>query len=333
VARKGLLASVTAGDTSSAANEARSEYTRRGASRSMMISIEEMAENSKRMIAGEVVVTLDPDLIDSSFVSDRLGDDDGEGDYRSLLEAIKENGQSTPILVRPHPSTHGRYMVVFGHRRRRVAEELGIPVRAVVKNIEDIGHIIAQGQENTARANLSFIEKALFAKKLLDMGQTKNTIKSALTIDDTLLSRMLAVGQNVPTEVIEAIGSAKSVGRDRWEEFKKLVAVSANADLAKSLVRSNEFHAQPTADRFNFLLGRLKARRKAAREAGGQKVVEASWIAKDKMVAASYRNTGKTFSLSLKSENAGEFGRYISSNLEALYQAFETANASNETGD
>ena len=57
-------------------------------------------------------------------------------------------------------------MIVFGHRRARVARDLGINVRAVVKPLADIEHVIAQGQENTARADLSFIEKSLFARKL-----------------------------------------------------------------------------------------------------------------------------------------------------------------------
>ena len=39
-------------------------------------------------------------------------------------------------------------------------------VRAVVKEMKDREHVIAQGQENSARANLSFIEKALFAARI-----------------------------------------------------------------------------------------------------------------------------------------------------------------------
>jgi len=76
-------------------------------------------------------------------------------------------------------------MIVFGHRRARVPRT-SHPRSAVVKNLEDIAHIVMQGQENTARANLSFIEKALFGKKLREMGQSKETIKAALTVDDTL---------------------------------------------------------------------------------------------------------------------------------------------------
>lgn len=331
MARKNLLASVTGSETPKTDSEARSEYARRGASRSMMISIDEMAENAKKMIAGEAIVSLDASLLDGSFVSDRIEDDDE--DYVLLRDAIKEQGQSTPILVRPHPRHEGRYMIVFGHRRARVAKELGVSVRAVVKNLEDIAHIVAQGQENTARANLSFIEKALFAKKLLDMGQSKDTIKSALTVDDTLLSRMLSVAETVPAAVIEAIGAAKTVGRDRWEELKKQVKHTESAEFAKQVARSDGFQAKDAADRFNYLLAQLKAARKNPRRAAQQKVETASWMPEDNMVAASFRNTGRTFSLSLKSKNAGEFGDFISSNLESLYRAFKEAKVRSETGD
>jgi ParB family chromosome partitioning protein len=328
--RKNLLAGVTGIETPSAAKEARSEYASRGASRSMRMSIDEMAESAKRMIAGEGIVSLDADLVDESFVSDRLAED--EESYIQLREAIRERGQSTPILVRPHPNIAGRYMIVFGRRRTRVARELKIPVRAVIKDLEDIAHIIAQGQENTARANLSFIEKALFAKKLLAMGQTKKTIKSALTVDDTLLSRMLSVAEAIPTPVIEAIGAANSVGRDRWEELKKLVIRPKNAELAQQVIGSGEFRSKSGSDRFHHLLWHLKAARRApqkptqTRQAG-------TWAPDDKMVAANYRNTGKTFSLSLSSRDAGEFGSFISSSLESLYRAFRETRVKAETGD
>jgi ParB family chromosome partitioning protein len=332
MARKNLLTGITAHpEPSKADHEARSDYARRGASRSMLISIDEMAENAKKMIAGETIVELAADVIDGSFVSDRIEDTDEE--YRVLRDAIKENGQSTPILVRPHPQHDGRYMIVFGHRRARVARELGVPVRAVVKNLEDIAHIIAQGQENTARANLSFIEKALFAKKLLGMGQSKDTIKSALMIDDTLLSRMLSVAETIPPAVVDALGAAKSVGRDRWEELKKLVMDPASAELALQEIASAEFIAKEASERFNFLLARLIASRKSPRKSGARKAAMASWTAEDKMVAASIENTAKTYSLSLKSKHASEFGQFISSNLDSLYQAFIAAKVRNETGD
>jgi ParB family chromosome partitioning protein len=326
--RKNLLASITGPETPKADHDTRSAYAARGASRSMMLSIDEMAENSKKMIAGEAIVSLDPKLVDVSFVSDRIGDDQ---EYAELRDAIKEQGQSTPILVRPHPGDEGRYMVVFGHRRARVAKELGIEVRAVVKDLEDIAHVIAQGQENTARTNLSFIEKALFAKKLLDMGQGKHTIKAALTVDDTLLSRMLSVADTIPLAIIEAIGAAKTVGRDRWEDLKKLMLRPSCAEHAREVIRSEDFRSKETADRFNHLLAQLKIGRKSPRKAG-QDNAPASWASEDRRIEASYRNTGKTFSLAFTSKDAGAFGQFISSSLESLYTAFRAAK-NHEAGD
>ena len=46
--RKNLLATVTSPETPAAEVSARSDYARRGASRSMMMSIDEMAENARR---------------------------------------------------------------------------------------------------------------------------------------------------------------------------------------------------------------------------------------------------------------------------------------------
>jgi ParB family transcriptional regulator, chromosome partitioning protein len=327
MARKNLLASVTGQETTNAGHEARSEYASRGASRSMMLSIEEMAENAKKMIAGEAVVSLDPNLVDGSFVSDRIEDDEEE--FALLKQGIEKEGQLQPILVRPHPEVDGRFMIVFGHRRTRAAKELGIPVRAVVKNLEAIAHIVAQGQENSRRANLSFIEKALFAAKLLSMGQSKETIKSALSIDDTLLSRMLSVVESVPPTVIDAIGAAKSVGRDRWEELKKLLAHPKNAEFAGELVGTNDFQSLEGTERFNHLLTELKRVRKVARKPAHDRG-SGAWAPDDQMVAASYRNTGKTFSLSLTSKDASEFGQFISSNLETLYRDFKETKVRNQ---
>lgn len=330
MARKNLLASITGPSVDRTAAETRSDYATRGASRSMMLSIEELAESAKRLSDGETIVSLDPALLDASFVSDRIEDDEEE--FALFRQGIEKDGQLQPILVRPHPKRDGRYMIVFGHRRARAARELGINVRAVVKNVEEIAHIIAQGQENTRRADLSFIEKSLFAARLLAMGQSKDTIKSAISVDDTLLSRMLSVVEIIPAQVIEAIGAAKTIGRDRWEDLKKLLLRPGAVDQAVELLASDDFSGLDAPARFNRLLTQLQRGRKPARPASAPQSV-GSWAPQDKRVAASYRNTGKAFSLSLKSKDAGEFGHYLSSNLEALYQAFREAKQRNQTGD
>lgn len=332
MARKHLLDSVTASlsatDTASSPSEARSEYAKRGASRSMMLSLDEMAENSMRILEGETVVSIDPTLLEGSFIADRVGDDDD--DYRLLLEAIRQAGQSSPILVRPHPDDTGRYMIVYGHRRARVARELGINVRAIIKPLEDIAHIIAQGQENTARANLTFIEKSLFAKKLSNSGMTKDTIRAALTVDDTLLSRMLAVVENVPVTVLEAVGSAKGVGRDRWEELKKLVILPLKAKEAIEFVGGDEFTNSTPENRFDVLLSHLNKGKKPKQLAS--KAAARTWALADNTVSVSTKGSGKTFTLALKSKDASRFGTYVSEQLEQLYREFRQRE-NEQTGD
>lgn len=320
MARKNLLKSVTGQNTAQPEIEARAEYTRRGASRSMMVSIDEMAENAKRLTAGEAIVSLDTALVDSSFVSDRIDDDPEE--FAVFVEAIRAQGQSTPILVRPHPTASGRYMIVFGHRRTRAAKALGVPVRAIVKQMEDIAHVVTQGQENTARANLSFIEKALYGRKLLAMGHDKTTIRSALSVDETVLSRMLSVAEIVPSSVIDALGPCRSVGRDRWEELKRAVADPKAAENAGRIIQTEEFQAVASADQFAFLLKQLvRPRRKAVKAKG----LAGSWSAPDEAVKATFATSGKIFSLKLAAPQASEFGRYLSENLKGIYDAFQAS--------
>jgi ParB family chromosome partitioning protein len=332
MARKHLLTNLSALPTQkpSAGNssEARADYARRGASRSMMQSLDEMAENSMRVLEGETIIMLDPELLDASSFVDRISDD--EEDFSALVEAIRHAGQSIPILVRPHPDEPDRYMIVYGHRRARAAKELGIKVRAVIKPLEDIAHVIAQGQENTARANLTFIEKALFAKKLSSSGMTKETIKTALTVDDTLLSRMLSVAENIPETILDAIGSAKGVGRDRWEEVKKLVLDPARAEWAIEFVASDPFKDLAVEARFNALLTQLKKARKPKPRVS--KPVERSWAFAEKAVAVSTKDAGKAFTLSLKSKDASRFGAFLSDQLEDLYQEFQRTETQ-QTGD
>ncbi|MGO4611618.1 ParB/RepB/Spo0J family partition protein, partial [Variovorax sp. 2RAF20] len=72
-----------------------------------------------------------------------------------LVEQIREHGQQVPILVRPHPQAKGRYQVAYGHRRLAAAKKLGLSVRAVVRDLTDDQLVVSQGQENSARTNLS----------------------------------------------------------------------------------------------------------------------------------------------------------------------------------
>ncbi len=102
MARKDIFANITAADGPRPERKATPGYANRGASRSMISSLSELAEKAAiadQALVGEAVVELDPSLVDKSFVSDRMGED--EAAFMELVEAIRERGQDTPVLVRP----------------------------------------------------------------------------------------------------------------------------------------------------------------------------------------------------------------------------------------
>jgi len=321
MARKDLLKSVMEPATNKASDGGRSNYAMRGASKSMKVSIDSLAEDARRMMDGETIVEISPNLIDSSFVSDRLGLDDDA--FQELKATIAKGQQDTPVLLRPHPDKAGRFMVVFGHRRVRVASELGRMVRAVVKSMDDVAHILAQGHENTARADLSFIEKAVFARNLADIGQPKDVIMSALTVDGTLLSRMLSVSQQIPSDIIDAVGPAKQIGRDRWEGCKKLMTAPANLKLARQVVAERSFAALKSDARFELLLSELSEKGRAVRRKTKRATPEKrTWTANGGRIKGVVGKSGKAFNVSLTSADASDFGDYIVENLDGLYKAF-----------
>lgn len=305
-------------------------YAMTGAAKTVVRSIEDLAENTKKLMEGEVIVDLDPRSLDVSSVSDRLSDDGEE--YQELKEAIQAAGQTTPILVRPIGDGQ-RYMVVFGHRRRRVAEELGIPVKAVVKKLDDITSAIAQGQENSARSNLSFIERAYFAQNLLAAGMGKDVVRSSLAIDEAMLSKMLGVIEVVPEPVIKVLGAAKRIGRDKWLNLRQLLLVPALLRVATDHVATPDFLMIPEEKRFDALHDYLK-RYKTKSSAKTSKPVESakSWMSNDKSLGFAMNAKSKKVAIELSNAEAKPFSDWLSSRMDYLYDEYRRSKP-NTDGD
>jgi ParB family chromosome partitioning protein len=298
------------------------DYTVKGASRTIMSTIDELAERADKMLEGETVVELSPETIEESFIRDRLEEDPQA--FEDLVAAIREHGQTSPILVRPHPHQDGRYMVVFGHRRLKAATALGRNVRAVVKPISDREHVIAQGQENSARADLSFIEKATFARRLSELHYDNDStiVMTALSVDKATLSKMMSVA-NMPRDILDAIGGAKLPGRDRWYELKLLLERPANLAKLREVLAATDLEGLNGDARFAFVVDAL-TRKKASGYARPPK--KSKWVPKDKSVAravsAEIRNDGKSYTLALKAKDAVGFGEFIADSLDDLYAEY-----------
>jgi ParB family transcriptional regulator, chromosome partitioning protein len=306
---------------------------RRGAFGMMSRAADEMAakvasaeEIEKQLLSGTQIIQLDPDLLEASFVVDRLEDDD-DSSLQELIHAIGERGQDSPILVRPIPDSEGRYQIVFGHRRAKAAKALGIKVNAAVKQLSDQEHVIAQGQENTARADLSFIERALFARKLAEQFDNA-TIMSSLAINKTVLSKLQSVTTNIPEAVIYKIGAARGVGRDRWYDLSVLLK-SSSVDGLEHLLRQDRFKTASSNDRFLMVFNLAKKHDKTVSTKKQGALAANLWAPEDKSVSVITKSRPKDFSLVLTEKEARPFGEWISTNLNELYEAFRKSKQEN----
>ena len=234
-----------------------------GAVKAMNLGLQRLSEEAsaakslRATLAGaEHVIEIAPSEIDRSFVRDRLPVET-DPSYESLKAQIAGQGQQVPILVRPHPEDSQRYQVAYGHRRLRAAAELGRPVKAIVRKLTDDELVIAQGQENSERRELSFIERALFASLLEKRDFDRSTITAALGVDKPELSRLLGVVAAVDAEVIQAIGPAPKVGRPRWLMFAEKASGPEAAKIAKRVVEGNAFATMDSNARFAAVLSAL----------------------------------------------------------------------------
>lgn len=210
-------------------------------------------------LKARAVIELTADQIDPGGLTDRL-EIDPAADL-SLQLSIQEHGQQVPVLVRPHPTIEDRFQIVYGRRRVAALRALNLPIKALVRDLDDRSMVLAQGQENTARRDLSFIEKVNFARQMNDAGYDRKSIGDALSIDKTLISRMLTVADKIPLPVIEAIGAAPSVGRDRW-----LALAEACTKFGGSILDLLSDLSEPTSDqRFEALHARLTHKGRAVK--------------------------------------------------------------------
>lgn len=255
----------------------------------------------QQMEAGQAVVEVEPSRIVASMIADRLAQ--GGESLRALVESIRESGQQVPVLLRPHPDGSDRYQVAYGHRRVLAARALGRPVRAVIRPLSDAELVVAQGQENSARTDLSFIERSLFATRLEDAGFDRPVIMAALAIDKTALSKLIGVARRVPVDIIEAIGPAPKAGRDRWLQLADRLQSESDHERARGLLASLAEAETPSDERFQRLFLRLS-------QAPEPKPAE--WI-----VPQVARERGKALEI-----EDGEFRAFLRARLGDLYREF-----------
>jgi ParB family chromosome partitioning protein len=238
-----------------------------GAIKAMGLSLGSIAKDAEEvrilrqaLSEGERVISVPPQQIEASFVEDRLqiADRDDE-DFAALVESIRASGQQVPVLLRPHPTKEGFYQTAYGHRRIRAAQRIGIAVKAVVRPLSDDELVLAQGKENAERRNLSFIERAVFARNLSNRGFDRKVIGEALSVQKSELSRLMQVVESVPDRYVRLIGAAPKAGRDRWMKLGELLQRPERQAEADAVVGDGRFLNADSDERFQLVFDRLSA--------------------------------------------------------------------------
>jgi ParB family chromosome partitioning protein len=304
--------------------------TASGAVKAMGLSLGTLSQEAdearrlREMLAeGERVVEIDATLIEPSPFADRLskGETD-DPDFAALKESIAVHGQQVPVLVRPHAdadkAARGFYQAAYGHRRVQAARALGRPVRAVVRALDDAALVLAQGKENAERRALSFIERALFARTLVEHGFDRATVQAALAVHKSEMTRLLQVAQAVPRHVARAIGPAPKAGRPRWMALSELLAGDRSGH-ANDEMASAGFRAADSDTRFQRLFDRLSA---SARRSGGRAQAPRRIAGAGGQAIAELVRAGRGVRLTIP-ESAGDgFADYVAARLPDLHAAY-----------
>lgn len=300
--------------------EKNTDRVRSGAISAMGASLQEMTEGARsaarlqeQLASGSSVVDLDTSLIDHSSVSDRISITVDPG-FESLVDSMRENGQQVPILVRPQPASSGRFQVAYGRRRLRAAALLGRTVRAIVQTLTDNELVIAQGKENLDRQDLSYIEKAQFARRLEDGGYDRTTIMAALSTDKGDLSRYISIARSIPEYLVQAIGPAPKAGRARWAAL--VDRAERKQHMLEALITGPDFLAGDSDSRFSRVFEMLGA------EPAKRKPKAQEWKSPQGRKAARIERDDVQTRIVFDERQVPEFGGYLADRLDELYAEF-----------
>jgi ParB family chromosome partitioning protein len=137
---------------------------------------------------------------------------------------------------------------------------------------------------------------------------------ASLAVDKTELSRLISVARTIPSEVLEAVGSAPKTGRRRWIELADRLKKHRWNVVLSQLLQDGHFLASTSDKRFQILFDAL-APEHEHRTRGG-------WTDEAGRQITTIDRSGSRFTLSFDEKVAPAFGEFILKQLPELYRAF-----------
>lgn len=288
--------------------------------------IHEKGEALEKLLAeGERIIEVAPDEVAPSSLQDRFDGSYHDAAIDEIVRSMRESGQIVPGLVRPSKTADKPYQIVFGRRRLAAAQKLGIKFRAVLRDLTDEQAIIFQGEENTNRNDLSFIEKCAFALLQERAGYKRDTIAASLSTGKSHISEMLQIADSIPRETLILVGRSPDIGRRRWIEFHKCwIAREDGAAVVKSALEASDATG---GDRFAAALAALNAKSAPAREPVAKNEIVLDGAA---LATISYAKSGTK--LAFSKVVPSEFVEFVGEKLSSLHQEFLMREKSNKEG-
>ena len=133
-------------------------------------------------------------------------------DFKREIQEAGRNSQPIKVRALVKPKEGAKYELVFGHRRYEACRQLGIPVWAVVENLDDRALVEEMDRENRGRADPSPWEQGMTYMRALEKGvyPSNRQMAASLGVDISNLGKALALAR-LPAAVIAAFPTPQSI--------------------------------------------------------------------------------------------------------------------------
>ena len=144
------------------------------------------------------------------------------GDINALAHNLKHTGQQTPCIIRKIDNPIYKYELIAGERRWQAAQNIGILLKCIIREISDYEAALIQISENLNRKSLSDYARGISYSRLINKRILKRSdLMRKLKISKQQMSRLLSFDK-IPIQVIKAIGNMSRVSSKTAEQIKQL---------------------------------------------------------------------------------------------------------------
>lgn len=132
------------------------------------------------------------------------------GDIHKLGLDIKNNGQVEPVIIREIENDQFKYEVIAGSRRHKACLEMGLPLKAIVKNVSDHEAFFMQLRENEKQPISDYSRGIHFNSLVENNKATVAELAQLMQCSKEKIYHLLSFA-NVPSQIWDAVTNMSKV--------------------------------------------------------------------------------------------------------------------------